>query len=73
MRAVHTNRRLLKSRSTARSVKQQQANLEEAQVNLDYTNIISPVDRTVVSRNVDVGQTVAASFSDADAFSDRRT
>ncbi len=49
-------------------VKQQQANLEEAQVNLDYTNIISPVDGTVVSRNVDVGQTVAASFQTPTLF-----
>ena len=36
--------------------------LNQAQVNLDYTNIISPIDGTVISRNVDVGQTVAASF-----------
>ncbi len=49
-------------------IKQQQANLEEAQVNLDYTNIISPVDGTVVSRNVDVGQTVAASFETPTLF-----
>ena len=49
-------------------VKQQKANLEEAQVNLDYTNIISPVDGTVVSRNVDVGQTVAASFQTPTLF-----
>jgi HlyD family secretion protein len=49
-------------------VTQQQANLEEAQVNLDYTNIISPVDGTVVSRNVDVGQTVAASFQTPTMF-----
>jgi HlyD family secretion protein len=49
-------------------VKQQTANLEEAQVNLDYTNIISPVDGTVVSRNVDVGQTVAASFQTPTLF-----
>ena len=44
------------------SVQQQQANLQQAQLNLNYTNIVSPVDGTVVSRNVDVGQTVAASF-----------
>ena len=36
--------------------------LHQAQVNLDYTTIISPIDGTVISRNVDVGQTVAASF-----------
>ncbi len=36
--------------------------LNQAQVNIDYTTIISPIDGTVISRNVDVGQTVAASF-----------
>ncbi|MGH7964157.1 MAG: efflux RND transporter periplasmic adaptor subunit, partial [Candidatus Binatia bacterium] len=43
-------------------VAQSRAALEEAQVNLGYTDIISPVDGIVVSRNVNVGQTVAASF-----------
>ena len=38
------------------------ASLHQAQVNLDYTTIIAPIDGTVISRNVDVGQTVAASF-----------
>ncbi|HLW72301.1 MAG TPA: efflux RND transporter periplasmic adaptor subunit [Candidatus Binataceae bacterium] len=41
---------------------QQQEALAEAEVNLNYANIVSPVDGTVVLRNVDVGQTVAASF-----------
>jgi HlyD family secretion protein len=50
------------------NILQQQANLEEAQVNLNYTDIISPVDGTVVSRNVDVGQTVAASFQTPTLF-----
>src|SRR5260370_28024676 len=40
-------------------IKQQQAALQDAGVNLNYTNIKSPVDGTVVARNVDVGQTVA--------------
>lgn len=31
-------------------------------MNLDYTDIVSPVDGVVVSRSVNVGQTVAASF-----------
>lgn len=43
-------------------VEQNAAALEEARVNLDYTKIVSPVDGVVVSRNVNVGQTVAASF-----------
>ncbi|HEY6394231.1 MAG TPA: efflux RND transporter periplasmic adaptor subunit [Candidatus Binataceae bacterium] len=50
------------------SIQQQEANLHDAQVNLNYTNIISPVDGTVVSRNVDVGQTVAASFQTPTLF-----
>jgi len=50
------------------NIAQQQSSLKEAQVNLDYTDIISPVDGTVVSRNVDVGQTVAASFQTPTLF-----
>jgi HlyD family secretion protein len=42
---------------------QAKATLHQAQTNLDYTTIISPTDGTVISRNVDVGQTVAASFT----------
>jgi HlyD family secretion protein len=43
-------------------VEQNAAALEEANVNLGYADITSPVDGIVVARNVDVGQTVAASF-----------
>jgi HlyD family secretion protein len=43
-------------------VEQAAAALEEARVNLGYTDISSPVDGVVVERNVNVGQTVAASF-----------
>ncbi|MBV8359889.1 MAG: efflux RND transporter periplasmic adaptor subunit [Deltaproteobacteria bacterium] len=50
------------------SVQQQRANLNAAQLNLNYTNIRAPVDGTVVSRNVDVGQTVAASFQTPTLF-----
>lgn len=50
------------------SIIQRKAALEAAQVNLSYTNIVSPVDGTVVSRNVDVGQTVAASFQTPTLF-----
>ncbi len=49
-------------------IKQQEALLAQAEVNLNYTNIVSPVDGTVVSRNVDVGQTVAASFQTPTLF-----
>ncbi|MGH8337785.1 MAG: efflux RND transporter periplasmic adaptor subunit [Gammaproteobacteria bacterium] len=50
------------------AIQQQQANLQAAELNLHYTNIISPVDGTVVSRNVDVGQTVAASYQTPTLF-----
>ena len=44
-------------------VQQKEAAVSVAQTNLDYTVIRSPIDGTVVARNVDLGQTVAASFS----------
>jgi HlyD family secretion protein len=50
------------------AIAQRQAQLEAAEVNLGYTNIVSPVDGTVVSRNVTVGQTVAASFQTPTLF-----
>ena len=50
------------------TIAQRQAALEGAQVNLDYTDIVSPVDGIVISRNVDVGQTVAASFQTPTLF-----
>jgi HlyD family secretion protein len=50
------------------TIQQRQASLDAAQVNLDYTDIVSPVDGTVVSRNVTVGQTVAASFQTPTLF-----
>ena len=43
-------------------VQQDQAALEQAQADLDHTYIRAPVDGIVVARNVDVGQTVAASL-----------
>jgi HlyD family secretion protein len=50
------------------TIQQRQSALDAAQVNLDYTNIVSPVDGTVVSRNVTIGQTVAASFQTPTLF-----
>jgi HlyD family secretion protein len=50
------------------AIDQQKAALKEAETNLNYTNIVSPVDGTVVARNVDVGQTVAASFQTPTLF-----
>ena len=48
--------------AAAGTVEQAKAQLNSAEVNLAYTDIISPTDGTVISRNVDVGQTVAASL-----------
>ncbi len=50
------------------TIKQRQAALDAAQVDLDYTDITSPVEGTVVSRNVTQGQTVAASFQTPTLF-----
>jgi len=44
------------------NVGQQEAALRQAQVDLDHTEIRAPVEGVVVSRTVDVGQTVAASL-----------
>jgi len=47
----------------AGNLAQAKAALNQARVNLAYTNIISPTDGVVISRSVDVGQTVAASLA----------
>ena len=50
------------------SIEQAKATLENNLTNLGYTKIISPVDGVVVSKAVDVGQTVAASFQTPELF-----
>jgi len=45
------------------NLQQAKAALNQAKVNMAYTDIYSPTDGVVISRNVDVGQTVAASLS----------
>jgi HlyD family secretion protein len=50
------------------SIALREAELRAAEINLGYTDIISPVDGTVVSRNVEMGQTVAASFQTPTLF-----
>ena len=50
------------------SVKRMQSQYDRAVTNLGYATITSPVDGTVISRQVDVGQTVAASFQTPDLF-----
>jgi HlyD family secretion protein len=53
----------------AAAVQQAVANVNQAQVNLDHTVIHSPIDGIVLSRNVDVGQTVAAAVQAPVLFS----
>ena len=50
------------------NVYQAQAALKKAETDLGYTRIYSPVDGIVVSRDVDAGQTVAASFQTPTLF-----
>lgn len=45
-----------------------QGALDAAQTNLKYTTIISPIDGTVVARNIDVGQSVAATLQAPNVF-----
>ena len=56
-------------RSADAALQQSVAALRVAQTNLEYATIRSPVHGTVISRNVDVGQTVAASFQTPTLFS----
>ncbi len=48
---------------TLAQVRQTEASLNVSKINLERTKIYSPIDGVVVSRDVDVGQTVAANFS----------
>ena len=49
-------------------IKQAEAALKQAKIDLEYTRIISSVDGVVISREVEVGQTVAASFNTPTLF-----
>lgn len=49
-------------RSSDAQVTQARASLNQSEVNLQHTVIAAPIDGIVISRNVDVGQTVAASM-----------
>ena len=48
--------------AAASAYRQTTAALEQANLNLKYTTIVSPTDGVVISRNIDVGQTVAAAL-----------
>ncbi|MGH9689768.1 MAG: efflux RND transporter periplasmic adaptor subunit [Candidatus Acidiferrales bacterium] len=55
--------------SQARSqVTAMEGSLKQAETNLKYTTILSPIDGTVVARNVDVGQSVAATLQAPNVF-----
>ncbi len=54
--------------AAAGEVEQAKAALHSAEVNLAYTDIISPTDGIVISRNVDVGQTVVSSMQASTLF-----
>lgn len=59
---------LLSYRQAQDAVTQQRESLQQAQTNLGYATITSPVDGVVLSREVEEGQTVAASFETPTLF-----
>ena len=60
---------LAQKRSAEAALQQAEGALSVARTNLEYATIRSPVNGIVISRNVDVGQTVAASFQTPTLFS----
>ncbi len=54
--------------SNSASLKSAQATLDRARINLAYATIYAPIDGVVINRAVNVGQTVAASFSSPTLF-----
>jgi HlyD family secretion protein len=54
--------------SARANVAQREAQLQQAQIDLDRTEIRSPINGTVISRTIDVGQTVAASLQAPELF-----
>lgn len=59
---------LYKLNAAKNSVVQRESDLNKARTNLRYAEIYSPIDGVVLSRDVDEGQTVAASFSTPTLF-----
>ncbi len=59
---------LAQIKASEAQVQQARAALNLANTNLRYTQILSPVNGTVISRSIDVGQTVAASFQTPTLF-----
>ena len=50
------------------SIAQRAATLEAAKINLEYTNIVSPIDGVVVARKATVGETIVAQFQSPTLF-----
>ena len=59
---------LAKVNSAKAQISQAQATYNTAMTNLGYTKIIAPVDGTIISREIDLGQPVAASFQAPQLF-----
>lgn len=59
---------LLSYRQAKEQVATSRENVQKAQTNLGYATITSPIDGTVISKSVEEGQTVAASFSTPELF-----
>ena len=59
---------LAKVNSAKAQIAQYQATYNTAMTNLGYTKIIAPVDGTIISREIDLGQPVAASFQAPELF-----
>jgi len=59
---------LLTYRQTKEQVASSKENVQRAQTNLGYATITSPIDGTVISKSVEEGQTVAASFNTPELF-----
>ena len=59
---------LLTYRQTKEQVASSKENVQKAQTNLGYATITSPIDGTVISKSVEEGQTVAASFNTPELF-----
>ena len=54
--------------SAKAQVEQRMAQLQQAEIDLDRTRIRSPINGTVISRTIDIGQTVAASLQAPELF-----
>lgn len=59
---------LLTYRQAKEQVASSKENVQKAQTNLSYATITSPIDGTVISKSVEEGQTVAASFNTPELF-----